>query len=216
MKRRWSLAAERFNQLSPRERGMVSIAVVAVVGLLLYLPLEAQLVEHQQLQQQVKSITDENNTAVAQIALYKQTLAQDPDEEYRSRQARLNQQMAAIDKQLAFEMVDMVPAKHMPAMLSELLGRIKGVKLLGFDTIAPTPLLSVGEQDKLNVYSHGMKLTLEGDYFSTLSFIQAVENMPNKLYWKQLDYAVTQYPKANVVLELYSLSINKDFISVAN
>ncbi len=216
MKRKWSLATERFEQLSARERGMISVASAAVVGLLMYMPLEAQWIESGKLQQQVESITVENNALVEQIALYKQKLAQDPNEELNAKKVRLTQQMAVVDEQLDVQTVDMVPAKNMPAMLSELLGRVKGVKLIAFDTIAPTPLLSMGENDELNVYSHGMKLTLEGDYFSTLKFIQAVENMPNKLYWKQLDYAVTKYPKASVVLELYSLSINKDFISVAN
>ncbi len=216
MKRRWSLAEERFELLSIRERVMISVATAAVVGLLLYLPLESQWLEREKLQQQVQSITAENKAMQQQIALYQQKLAQNPDDELNARKANLTQQMATIDEQLAVQTVDMVPAKHMPAMLTELLGRVKGVKLVAFDTVAPAPLLTMSEEDDLNVYSHGMRLTLEGDYFSTLKFVQAVEEMPNKLYWKQLDYVVTQYPKANVVLELYSLSINKDFISVAH
>lgn len=216
MKTKFSQLAERFDQLSQRERGMVALAVIIVLGMLLYLPIESQLLERSHLQKDVKSLTSENAISVQQIALYQQRLAQDPDDDYRQRQITLSQQTAAIDEQLSFQMVDMVPAEHMPAMLSELLGRVKGVKLLSFDTIAPKPLLAAADDSKLNLYSHGIKLELEGDYFSTLRFVQAVENMPNKLYWKQLDYSVADYPKASVVLELYTLSINKDFISVAN
>lgn len=216
MKAKFDQLAERFDLLSQRERVMVALAVIIVLGMLLYLPIESQLVERSHLQRNVKSLTSENAISVQQIALYQERLAQDPDEDYRQRQITLSQQTAAVDKQLSFQMVDMVPAEHMPAMLSELLGRIKGVKLLAFDTVEPKPLLAVGDENKLNLYSHGIKLSLEGDYFSTLRFVQAVENMPNKLYWKQLDYSVAEYPKASVVLELYTLSINKDFISVAN
>ncbi len=216
MKRKWNLATEQFEQLSPRERGMISMAAVAVVGLLMYMPVESQWLESKSLEQQVQTIRIENNSLQEQIELYEDKLTQNPDDEFNTRKTRLAQQMSSIDKQLSGQMVDMVPAKYMPIMLSELLGRIKGVKLIAFDTVAPTPLLDMGEDNELNLYRHGMKLTLEGDYFSTLKFVQAVEEMPNKLYWQQLDYAVTQYPKASVVLELYSLSINKDFISVAN
>ena len=92
---------------------------------------------------------------------------------------------------------------------------MKGIKLKAFTSIAPTPLLEVGEEKKMNLYSHGIKLEFTGDYFSVLRFVEAVENMPNKLYWRSMDYKVDAYPKAAITLELYTLSINKDFISVA-
>ena len=76
-------------------------------------------------------------------------------------------------------------------------------------------VLQVGDGSKVNLYSHGIKLTLQGDYFSILAFIKAVESMPDKLYWKRLDYRVESHPDALVELELYTLSVNKDFISVA-
>lgn len=216
MKQALNQWAEKFDALSQRERVMVAAAVIVVVGMTLYMPLESLLLKRDALQRESKALVVENNISEQQIALYQQKLAQDPDEEYRARLTILTQQMADIDSQLTEQMVDMVPAERMPAMLSELLVRIKGVKLQSFDSIAPTPLLAVGEENKLNLYSHGIKLVLEGDYFSTVKFIEAVEAMPNKLYWKQLDYSVDQYPKANIVLELYTLSINEDFISVAD
>lgn len=216
MKQALNQWAEKFDALSQRERVMVAAAVIIVVGMTLYMPLESLLLKRDALQRESKALVAENNISEQQIALYQQKLAQDPDEEYRARLTILTQQMADIDSQLTEQMVDMVPAERMPAMLSELLVRIKGVKLQSFDSIAPTPLLAVGEENKLNLYSHGIKLVLEGDYFSTVKFIEAVEAMPNKLYWKQLDYSVDQYPKANIVLELYTLSINEDFISVAD
>ncbi|MCZ4337310.1 MSHA biogenesis protein MshJ [Shewanella colwelliana] len=216
MKQALNQWAEKFDALSQRERVMVAAAVIIVVGMTLYMPLESLLLKRDALQRESKALVAENSISEQQIALYHQKLAQDPDEEYRARLTTLTQQMADIDSQLTEQMVDMVPAERMPAMLSELLVRVKGVKLQSFDSIAPTPLLAVGEENKLNLYSHGIKLVLEGDYFSTVKFIEAVEAMPNKLYWKQLDYSVAQYPKANIVLELYTLSINEDFISVAD
>jgi len=216
MKQALNQWAEKFDALSQRERVMVAAAVIIVVGMTLYMPLESLLLKRDALQRESKALVAENSISEQQIALYQQKLAQDPDEEYRARLTTLTQQMADIDSQLTEHMVDMVPAERMPAMLSELLVRVKGVKLQSFDSIAPTPLLAVGEENKLNLYSHGIKLVLEGDYFSTVKFIEAVEAMPNKLYWKQLDYSVAQYPKANIVLELYTLSINEDFISVAD
>ncbi|MCL1094167.1 type 4a pilus biogenesis protein PilO [Shewanella kaireitica] len=215
MKQYWTDLAAKFDLLSQRERVLVAAAVLIVVGMILYLPLESLLTKHTQLKQQIASLKNENNISEQQIALYQQSLATDPDTEYRQRLANIIQQTKQIDEQLSFEMVDMVPADHMPALLAGLLSNVKGIKLKAFTSIAPTPLLEVGEEKKMNLYSHGIKLEFTGDYFSVLRFVEAVENMPNKLYWRSMDYKVDAYPKAAITLELYTLSINKDFISVA-
>lgn len=215
MKQYWNDLAAKFDLLSQRERVLVAAAVLIVVGMILYLPLESLLTKHTQLKQQIASLKNENNISEQQIALYQQSLATDPDTEYRQRLANIIQQTKQIDEQLSFEMVDMVPADHMPALLAGLLSNVKGIKLKAFTSIAPTPLLEVGEEKKMNLYSHGIKLEFTGDYFSVLRFVEAVENMPNKLYWRSMDYKVDAYPQAAITLELYTLSINKDFISVA-
>ncbi|ACJ27317.1 MSHA biogenesis protein MshJ [Shewanella piezotolerans WP3] len=215
MKQYWTDLAAKFDLLSQRERVLVAAAVLIVVGMILYLPLESLLTKHTQLKQQIASLKNENNISEQQIALYQQSLATDPDTEYRQRLANIIQQTKQIDEQLSFEMVDMVPADHMPTLLAGLLSNVKGIKLKAFTSIAPTPLLEVGEEKKMNLYSHGIKLEFTGDYFSVLRFVEAVENMPNKLYWRSMDYKVDAYPKAAITLELYTLSINKDFISVA-
>ncbi|ABV35154.1 MSHA biogenesis protein MshJ [Shewanella sediminis HAW-EB3] len=216
MKQRWQALGERFDLLSQRERVMVATAAVVVIGMLCYLPLESLLLKYNALSKQITAITAENKISLQQIELYEQRLAQDPNDEYNNRLQVLKQQSADLDDQLSFQMVDMIPADHMPTLLSQLLGKVTGIKLQEFKSIAPTPLLALDDEKKTNLYSHGIRLTLEGDYFSLLKFIEAVESMPNKLYWKQMDYKVEEYPGANVVLELYTISVNKDFISVAN
>ncbi|MEI6859485.1 MAG: MSHA biogenesis protein MshJ [Shewanella sp.] len=214
MKQQWNKWASLFDALTQRERVIVALASLVVVGMLCYLPLESLLLEHQSLARQHKATSNDNKVSLQQIDLYQQRLAQNPNDEYNNRLKVLKQQDTNLDEQLSFQMVDMVPANHMPALLNELLGEVTGITLHQFKSIAPTPLLTVGDK-KMNLYSHGIRLNLEGDYFSILKFIEAVEAMPSKLYWKKIDYKVDEYPMANVVLELYTLSINKDFISVA-
>ncbi|MCL1139305.1 type 4a pilus biogenesis protein PilO [Shewanella pneumatophori] len=216
MKQKWQQLAEKFDDLSQRERVLVAVATLVVAGLLFYLPLESALEKHSKISQQNQSIESENRISTQQIAMYEESLQKDPDTEYRDRLNNINQQNKQIDEQLSFQMVDMVPADHMPTLLAGLLSKVKGITLKSFTSIAPKPLLEVGEEKKINLYSHGIRLELVGDYFSVLRFIEAVESMPNKLYWRSMDYRVDAYPKAAISLELYTLSINKDFISVAN
>lgn len=215
MKQKLTYLGQQFDALSRRERVLIATAVLAVLGMLSYLPLESIWKTHASISQQLKILEQENSISAQQIDLYQQRLALDPNLDYQQRLAIVEQQNQDLDSQLDEQMVAMVPADYMPELLSNLLGQVQGIKLVKFMSIAPVPLLAVGEDKKLNLYSHGIRLSLEGDYFSVLRFVEAVEAMPDKLYWKRLDYNVAVYPLATIEIELYTLSINKDFISVS-
>ncbi|MDH0450237.1 MSHA biogenesis protein MshJ [Shewanella sp. GD04112] len=215
MKARFEQLAQKFDVLSQRERGLIALAVLVLVAMSAYMPIESLWKQQHSTAQQVKALEQENKISTQQIDLYQQRLAMDPNQDYRQRLNLLQQQNQEIDAQLNEQMVDMVPADYMPELLGNLLGQVQGIKLLKFTSVTPVPLLAVGEEKKLNLYSHGIRMSLEGDYFSVLRFVEAVEAMPDKLYWKRLDYKVADYPKGKIDIELYTLSINKDFISVA-
>ncbi len=215
MKQKLTHLGQQFDALSRRERVLIATAVLGVLGMLSYLPLESIWKTHASISQQLKVLEQENSISAQQVDLYQQRLALDPNLDYQQRLAIVEQQNQDLDSQLDEQMVAMVPADYMPELLSNLLGQVQGIKLIKFMSIAPIPLLAVGEDKKLNLYSHGIRLSLEGDYFSVLRFVEAVEAMPDKLYWKRLDYNVAQYPLATIEIELYTLSINKDFISVS-
>ena len=215
MKAQFEQLAQKFDALSQRERGLIALAVLVLVAMSAYMPIESLWKQQYSTAQQVKALEQENKISMQQIDLYQQRLAMDPNKDYRQRLNLLQQQNQEIDAQLNEQMVDMVPADYMPELLGNLLGQVQGIKLLKFTSVTPVPLLAVGEEKKLNLYSHGIRMSLEGDYFSVLRFVEAVEAMPDKLYWKRLDYKVADYPKGKIDIELYTLSINKDFISVA-
>lgn len=215
MKAQFEQLAQKFDALSQRERGLIALAVLVLVAMSAYMPIESLWKQQQSTAQQLNAIEQENQVSVQQLELYQQRLAMDPNQDYRQRLTLLQQQNQQIDAQLGEQMVDMVPADYMPELLGNLLGQVQGIKLLKFTSVAPVPLLAVGDEKKLNLYSHGIRMSLEGDYFSVLRFVEAVEAMPDKLYWKRLDYKVADYPKGKIDIELYTLSINKDFISVA-
>ncbi|QSX40470.1 MSHA biogenesis protein MshJ [Shewanella cyperi] len=207
--------AEKYNGLSRRERGLIALAVLVLLAVVLMQPLDALWQQTQAMNLRLKSLVKENEISVQQLELYRQRLALDPNASYRQRLTQLAAEQQQLDARLDEQMVAMVPAKFMPGLLSRMLESMPGLKLQEFASIAPEPLLQVGETEKLNLYSHGMRMKLSGDFFSLLRFMQALESMPTKLYWKRLDYQVKDYPGAEVELLLYTLSINEDFISVA-
>jgi MSHA biogenesis protein MshJ len=64
------------------------------------------------------------------------------------------------------------------------------------------------------LFRHSFVLIMEGDYAATLAFFQALEGKQWKFYWQDLRYEVTKYPKAKIVLEVYTLSTERDWIGV--
>ncbi|NKF52338.1 MSHA biogenesis protein MshJ [Shewanella sp. WXL01] len=215
MNQQWQQLETKFNDLSQRERGLIALVVIIIVAMVAFTLLEGQFKDLQRLKGQLTSLENENRISEQQIALYEQRLTLDPNDDYRQRLVLLEEQMAQVDAELKSQMIDMVPADYMPTVLSNLLANMKGVTLESFASIPPVPLIQVGEQEKMNLYSHGIRLSLTGDYFSIMKFVQAVEDMPDKLFWERLDYQVDSYPKGTIELEMYTLSINKDFIGVA-
>lgn len=215
MKTMFNHVGQQFEVLSRRERVLIGIALLALVSIIGFMPLESLWKKQTSISQQLKALEQENQISVQQIELYQQRLTMDPNQDYQQRLVLLQQQNQEIDMQLNEQMVDMVPADYMPELLGNLLGQVQGIKLIKFTSIAPVPLLAVGDEKNLNLYSHGIRMSLEGDYFSVMRFVEAVEAMPDKLYWKRLDYKVAEYPKGMIDIEVYTLSLNKDFISVA-
>ncbi|MDX2321282.1 MAG: glucose-6-phosphate isomerase [Moritella sp.] len=62
------------------------------------------------------------------------------------------------------------------------------------------------------LYRHGLRITMTGAFFDIQAYLDAIEQLPKKFYWEVFDYQMQKYPTAEVVMEIYTLSINKEFI----
>ncbi len=75
-----------------------------------------------------------------------------------------------------------------------------------------SPVQQKLQEHHVGVYKHTVVLALEGSYFNVITYLKSLENLPWKIYWHELDYSVTDYPKAEVLLEVYTLSTEEGFI----
>jgi len=62
------------------------------------------------------------------------------------------------------------------------------------------------------LYRHGLRITMTGSFFDIQAYLDSIEQLPKKFYWQVFDYQMQTYPTAEVVMEIYTLSINKEFI----
>ncbi|MGH1371215.1 MAG: hypothetical protein ACRBBW_04210 [Cellvibrionaceae bacterium] len=75
-----------------------------------------------------------------------------------------------------------------------------------------SPSATSGDQNKVEtagVFKHAVEVQWGGGYFETQRFISALEELPWRLYWDNLNYSVTDYPNANVSLQVYTLSTDR-------
>ena len=66
----------------------------------------------------------------------------------------------------------------------------------------------------LNLYKHGIKIKLSGEYFALQRYLHQLEQLPWQFFWQEFTFEVTTYPQNELFIEIYSLGENKEFIGV--
>ncbi|MCE2596031.1 hypothetical protein K6Y31_14555 [Motilimonas cestriensis] len=211
----WAQLKDKVLGLSMRERLMIFIAGIVILVFPCYTYWLDPIYQssssneklHQQNQQQIGLVRGE--VEVANILL-----ARDPDGPAKKELQILKQAVAELDKQLTAGTLDLISAQKMAQLLEQLLSSSQKLTLVKAESVAPVPLLPTdGEfSQEINLFRHGLTLTFDGGFFAIKDFLTALEQLPDKFYWQSLHYQVEQHPNAQVILKIYTLSTNKDFI----
>ncbi len=72
--------------------------------------------------------------------------------------------------------------------------------------------ITVTDDSEVLLYRHGLRITMTGSFFNIQAYLTRIEQLPKKFYWEVFDYQMQDYPTAQVEMEIYTLSINKEFI----
>ena len=83
-------------------------------------------------------------------------------------------------------------------------------------SIPPIRMMDINADsgEQVNLFQHGLLLVVEGDFFSIQNYLEEIESLEWRFYWKRFDYLVQEFPTAKVEIELYTLSTSKAFIGV--
>ncbi|MGY3866730.1 type II secretion system protein M [Aeromonas bivalvium] len=211
MRAHWQAYGDRVAALSQRERVLILLTgLILLFAVLYYGWLEgAQLRLEQDRQALVTAQRDleimglENQGKQAR-------LNRDPNLGVRRQLAELDGQLVRLDGELKAQTVDLIPANEMAAVLESLLAGSSRLHMVALTSIAPTPLMA-GEQSS-NLFKHGIRLRLEGNYFDVYQYLKALEALPRHFYWRLFDYRVQTHPGAQVEMEIYTLSTSREFI----
>lgn len=207
----------RFIDLSKRERVLIlltGLVIILLVGFLWFI--EPALNKTNNAKKEARRLNAQVVGLEQQIAAIETQLEQDPDKSVKDRIALNRRDLERLDLQLQAHTSELVPPGKMPALLETVLGKSDKLTLREMRSIAPTQLLKIEDEDtaQTNLYQHGVQLVLEGRYFDIQEYLESIETLPWQFYWKRFSYRVTEYPLAQVEIELYTLSTSPAFIGV--
>ncbi|HEY9042714.1 MAG TPA: hypothetical protein VIN66_11065 [Rheinheimera sp.] len=211
----WQLLSERFNQLQHREKVLIwggSLILTLWLGVVYLLEpgwqsmdkAKMQLDATQRQQQQTQQQSEE----------LRQQLSTDIDRDYRERLAVLQQQQVQLNEQIKLSASHFIGAEQMVTLLQNMLQSSQGVQLASLQTLPPVPVRLDGqaETEPTLMYQHTIKLVMTSDYAKLYQVLQRIEQLPWLVSWQGLQYRVTEYPLADMTIELGTVSENEDFI----
>lgn len=211
LKAQWQAWADKLAALSLRERVLIMLTGVVLVGsIATYGWLDAAVVRLEQDRLALSSAQRDLEIMDLENQGKQARLARDPDQNVRTQLAGVDEEIGKLDAALKAQTVDLIQAHEMPEVLEALLSRSANLHMVALTSLAPEPLMA-GEQ-RINLFKHGIRLKLEGGYFDVYQYLKALEALPRHFYWKQFDYQVQEHPKAVVEMEIYTLSTSKEFI----
>lgn len=238
MNNQWQQYCEKFLSLSAREQYLILLTglfVILFTGFTWFI--EPNLIATKSMSKEISQLKQSGASNIQTINVLQDALAKDPNLKTQSEILAYKNKLIDVDKALLTLTTDLINPIQMRSVLLELLSLQKGVKLSSLE-VTPAKTLKfksvekavnnkdliitnknnvdkiAEEEPALVLYQHGMTITLNGSYFQLRDYLVQIEALQWRLFWHKFDYSLQQYPKSELVIEVYSLSTDKEFIGV--
>lgn len=203
---------ERFDARPQRERVLMLGAALAVLLLLAdtlwltpaYREWKDQSAQHRQAAETVAKLREASVERQRQL----EQLVQGQRRELQDWQQRLR----TAEAKLAARGGQLVHANEMVSVLDAVIRQNAGLKLRSMQNL-PRTELNTG-QGGATLYRHGVELVVEGSYAELLSYMQALQALPQRLLWGGMSLNAEQHPRLALTLRVYTLSQDKQWLEL--
>jgi MSHA biogenesis protein MshJ len=220
---RFLVLDEFFRAREVRERAIISGAVVALtlfsIDSTLIQPVSAKLTRNQMLTEQT---TIEITQLEGQRRSLKNVELSDDERALLQRKQLLERQLAEIDSQIKSEISELVPPKAIISLLEEMLTPDSGLQLISLTSREPHRVGTAALHDSdatvldstKSLFRHGLRIEIEGDFAATLDYLERVEASKWHLLWDRFEYRVKEFPTANIIIDLHTVSEQEEWLGV--
>jgi MSHA biogenesis protein MshJ len=220
----------RFDAMSIRERVLVAGALLAALLMMWMLAVLDPIAGKQRALNAEKSSLEEQISA-AKLGI-ESANANDPTVLALAKEKKQQTTLDDINSQLASTSAGLIPPERMVQVIHDVLSRQHGVSLVSLHNKTVTSLvqstasapttntqpdgtqIGIVEDTASGPFVHPVEIVVEGSYLDVLAYLQALENLDWRFYWKVLDLETKRYPVNRVRIELSTLSMDTDWIGV--
>jgi len=210
------VAFARINRCSLRERALLFTAAVGLLVMLwnqlLMVPLATRWTAPSNALQDARSSAADSGHA-----------ADTPMDRYSAlklREAAVQTALASTDAELNDAQSGMIAPQDMMAVLTDVLGRQKGLTLVLLRNLPVEPLLPPIVQSEagsapvaMGPYLHPAEIVLRGNYLDVLAYLRDLESRPWGLQWRRFDFT-TSADGPEYRIEFATLSMQPNWLGV--
>jgi MSHA biogenesis protein MshJ len=212
MKEQLNQLATRINALHLRERALLLLAGVAIVFVLIdTFGLQPTYKQQQQSRQEIDDLEQQLATLSARSQILYALQGTHELQEYEQERSQLQAEISELEARLQGQLGVLLQPEQAARVLEQVLGPDQELKLTRMDAVGrplnPTPTADGGDPAETGIGRYELRLQLEGSYLATLRYLRALEALPWKFFWEQLDFEVQEHPVAQVTLDIYTLGL---------
>lgn len=213
MKQQWLQWQTAFLALpQPRRRFwlMLSLIVVIYLGVWMYLlPLRDS---NNTADQQQRQLSVQLTAARNELAGIQQRLQANPKAPLERQLAQQQERLQRVTTQLDNE-TRYISAAENRDLLRVILTTAAGVKVRSAQALPVEQIYRDPQDNNTGIYKHRLQLVISGNYFDVQQYFETLEKLPWAFYWQRMDYRVTTYPNAEVTVEIYTLSLERNYVA---
>ncbi|WP_426359756.1 hypothetical protein ACPUVO_05885 [Pseudocolwellia sp. HL-MZ19] len=236
---KWQEYSDKFESISSREQYLILFTgLVAVIFISFSLFIDSSLIQTEDINKKSKSLITENKSIKSSVSIFEEALTLDPNKTLNKQILSYEAKVKEVDDKLLLLTSELIDPIQMRFALLDMLRVQKGVSLISFELLGAKPLMNkdgdladknnkeeqvtadnvleggAEAEPTINLYQHGIRLKLTGKYFQLRDYLTQLEAMSWKFFWKDFRYKIKEYPLGELEIELYSLSVNEEFIGV--
>lgn len=202
----WESVQTQVNARTQRERILLLITGSALIASIIYTLLISPVSEKIANIQEEKANLDQQYEATHSQLLILQGGAKAGTTKS-SAQQQLEELLAKKNESLLQFQNKIIPPTRIPYLLESMLRDLSNLKLVSLETLEKVPFNKfTGQNDSAALYKHRVKITFTGEYQNLLRYLKRVEKLPFPIGWESLEYRITRFPQAQIVLIVYMLS----------
>jgi MSHA biogenesis protein MshJ len=224
IRRYWGKIADRIDGMTLRERVLIFGALAfLLVSLVNALFIDSLLAEQKRLSGQVVQQQEKMKEVQGRMAALLQARKEEANSPLRQRLTQVKQQIADGEAYLQGRRDRLVAPEKMAGLLQQVLGKNSRLQLVGLQTLPVASLMektakpegagaAAGQSREL--FRHGVQLTVRGNYLDLMRYLTELEGLPSSMFWGMARMQVLQHPEAELVLTLYTLSLDKTWLQI--